>query len=165
MKMIFSAIVLILFVLLGCGSISHKDVDPKNQKLLVKYSDHTAMGKTRDQESSNGNYYIYDSDTMEKVGYIRLDGEVYDYEGKDLGYCTGAINRDGKLNSECILSIENPDKQKTDQNTVVGESCQRKTCSNMDSCDEAYYKLDTCGHTNLDRDHDGVPCESICSGG
>jgi len=44
-------------------------------------------------------------------------------------------------------------------------SCAKKYCKNMSSCEEAYYKLNTCGHGRLDRDNDGVPCESICPGG
>lgn len=42
-------------------------------------------------------------------------------------------------------------------------SCStRKTCGQMSSCEEARYHLTQCGNTRLDRDHDGVPCESIC---
>ncbi len=41
----------------------------------------------------------------------------------------------------------------------------RKTCSQMSSCEEAYYQLNTCGCSRRDGDSDGVPCESICSGG
>ena len=44
-------------------------------------------------------------------------------------------------------------------------NCQREYCKYMTSCKEAYYKLNTCGHSSLDRDRDGVPCENICSGG
>ena len=44
-------------------------------------------------------------------------------------------------------------------------NCQRKYCKYMVNCKEAYYKLNTCGHSSLDRDRDGVPCENICSGG
>lgn len=40
-----------------------------------------------------------------------------------------------------------------------------KTCTQMVSCDEAYYQLNTCGCSKRDGDDDGVPCESICSGG
>ena len=40
--------------------------------------------------------------------------------------------------------------------------CQRKLCSEMSSCEEAMYKFHHCGHKRLDRDHDGVPCESVC---
>ncbi len=38
----------------------------------------------------------------------------------------------------------------------------RKTCDRMSSCKEAYYHLKKCGKKNLDRDRDGIPCESIC---
>jgi len=38
------------------------------------------------------------------------------------------------------------------------------TCSQMSSCDQAYQCL-AAGHGRLDRDKDGVPCESICPGG
>ena len=41
----------------------------------------------------------------------------------------------------------------------------RKSCRTVASCKEAYYHLKTCGNKRLDRDKDGVPCESICSGG
>lgn len=37
-------------------------------------------------------------------------------------------------------------------------------CSSMSSCDHARACL-AAGHGDLDRDNDGVPCESICPGG
>lgn len=40
-----------------------------------------------------------------------------------------------------------------------------KTCTQMASCDEAYFQLNQCGCGERDNDSDGVPCESICSGG
>ncbi|MFZ2452597.1 MAG: thermonuclease family protein [Methylovulum miyakonense] len=44
-----------------------------------------------------------------------------------------------------------------------GLTCGGKTlCGQMDSCEEARHYLNECGLTRLDRDHDGVPCESIC---
>ncbi len=47
-----------------------------------------------------------------------------------------------------------------------GYSCScSKTCSQMSSCDEAYYQLNNCGCGKRDGDSDGVPCESICPGG
>ena len=46
---------------------------------------------------------------------------------------------------------------------VVDCACGTKTtCKEMDSCKEAYCFLEKCGLTRLDRDGDGVPCESIC---
>lgn len=44
-------------------------------------------------------------------------------------------------------------------------SCQKKYCKDISTCEEAYYLLKTCGYGELDRDHDGVPCENICPGG
>ena len=33
----------------------------------------------------------------------------------------------------------------------------------MLNCEEAYFQYKECGNTSLDRDKDGVPCESICN--
>jgi len=42
-------------------------------------------------------------------------------------------------------------------------SCGSKNvCGDMDSCEEAYFYLNSCGLSKLDRNHDGVPCETIC---
>ena len=47
-----------------------------------------------------------------------------------------------------------------------GNQCKNlpKTCGQMVSCEQAKLAL-KCGNTKLDRDKDGVPCESICPGG
>ena len=39
---------------------------------------------------------------------------------------------------------------------------RRPYCKNMTSCFDALYYLDVCNHHRLDRDNDGVPCESLC---
>lgn len=42
-------------------------------------------------------------------------------------------------------------------------SCStKKTCGQMSSCEEAKFQLHQCGNSRLDRDNDGVPCESLC---
>lgn len=50
-----------------------------------------------------------------------------------------------------------------------GESARqcgaKRYCSQMTSCEEARYYLTQCGISSLDRDGDGVPCESLCGGG
>ncbi len=46
-----------------------------------------------------------------------------------------------------------------------GASCGgATTCGQMNSCEQAYACL-YAGNSRLDRDKDGVPCESICPGG
>lgn len=47
--------------------------------------------------------------------------------------------------------------------TSSNYSCgSKKYCSHMSSCEEATFYLEKCGLTRLDRDKDGVPCESLC---
>lgn len=38
----------------------------------------------------------------------------------------------------------------------------KRSCKDMSSCSEARYYLQQCGAKNLDRDGDGIPCESLC---
>ncbi|OBX05928.1 cold-shock protein [Gallibacterium genomosp. 3] len=38
----------------------------------------------------------------------------------------------------------------------------KRYCKEMRSCEEAKFYLNQCGVGRLDRDKDGVPCESIC---
>ena len=47
-----------------------------------------------------------------------------------------------------------------------GAQCKNlpSTCGQMVSCEQAKQAL-KCGNTRLDRDKDGVPCETICPGG
>lgn len=41
--------------------------------------------------------------------------------------------------------------------------CGSKTiCGQMDNCAEAKHYLNDCGMPKLDRDGDGIPCESLC---
>lgn len=50
--------------------------------------------------------------------------------------------------------------------SLTGEmagACGAKTlCKQMLTCEEAMHYLNDCGLTRLDRDGDGVPCESLC---
>ena len=42
-------------------------------------------------------------------------------------------------------------------------SCStKKTCGQMSSCEEAKFHLQQCGNGRLDRNSNGVPCESLC---
>jgi endonuclease YncB( thermonuclease family) len=45
----------------------------------------------------------------------------------------------------------------------AGFTCAgKRTCREMNSCEEARFYLEQCGLSRLDADHDGVPCETIC---
>lgn len=46
---------------------------------------------------------------------------------------------------------------------ATGFSCgSKRTCRQMESCDEAKFYLATCGVRSLDGDGDGQPCEKLC---
>lgn len=40
--------------------------------------------------------------------------------------------------------------------------CDKKTCGQISSCAEAKHLLNDCGYGVLDRDKDGIPCETLC---
>lgn len=42
------------------------------------------------------------------------------------------------------------------------ECSQKRFCKEMSSCEEATFFLKICGLSSLDRDGDGIPCESLC---
>jgi hypothetical protein len=39
---------------------------------------------------------------------------------------------------------------------------KKRTCRQMDSCEEARFYLETCGVRSLDGNSDGVPCNGLC---
>ena len=48
---------------------------------------------------------------------------------------------------------------------ATSEECRgKKTCREMNTCEEAMFYLNNCGVTKIDGDHDGVPCEKLCRG-
>ena len=54
-------------------------------------------------------------------------------------------------------------KRSIENESNLSFQCGSKTtCRQMQSCAEARYYLINCGLTRLDRDKDGIPCESIC---
>ncbi|MTH62659.1 hypothetical protein GL284_00070 [Paracoccus sp. DK608] len=59
---------------------------------------------------------------------------------------------------------QSPHLQRLMQMAKGGYSCSpRKTCGAIGSCEEAIWYLNNCGWGGkLDRDSDGVPCESMC---
>lgn len=52
-------------------------------------------------------------------------------------------------------------KEEVKSTTTTNCDCS-KTCTQIATCDEAYYQLNTCGCSARDTDDDGVPCESLC---
>lgn len=77
-----------------------------------------------------------------------------------------------------VTTIDNPFQSNTVLKGIVevdhplfakgagGSQCKSlpSVCGQMANCEQAKQAL-KCGHKQLDRDKDGVPCESICPGG
>jgi endonuclease YncB( thermonuclease family) len=62
-------------------------------------------------------------------------------------------------------STSTPSKKSTPSSLKKkkGFTCAGKTkCAQMSSCEEAYFYLEKCGLNRLDRDKDGIPCETLC---
>jgi endonuclease YncB( thermonuclease family) len=47
--------------------------------------------------------------------------------------------------------------------TTVHQCGTKRYCKQMTTCEEAMFYLRVCGLSTLDGNHDGVPCEALCS--
>ncbi|CAM3042978.1 thermonuclease family protein [Dichelobacter nodosus] len=55
-------------------------------------------------------------------------------------------------------------EKKYQQSKAQSTNCgSKRFCKQMSSCHEAMYYLNQCGLSRLDRDNDGIPCESLCN--
>jgi hypothetical protein len=84
------------------------------------------------------------------------------------GSSTGSTNNAGSSNNVQPTQVPQQQAQPTQPPpppAPSGYTCDcNKTCGAM-TCEEAYFQLNTCGCGARDNDNDGVPCESVCSGG
>lgn len=64
----------------------------------------------------------------------------------------------GKTAGNIGTKAENKKTESNGQHECAGKS----RCGDMSNCAEAQFYLTKCGVTRLDRDHDGIPCESLC---
>ena len=81
-------------------------------------------------------------------------------------YFTFPPDRDGQKGMVKKASIQNQTNSSTINKSSGGFVCNcGKTCSQIVSCEEAYFQLNNCGCSARDGDDDEVSCESICPGG
>ena len=53
--------------------------------------------------------------------------------------------------------------ERLNSSTRVNRNCNEKPyCTNLKTCDDALFFLETCNLKRLDGDQDGVPCEALC---
>lgn len=70
--------------------------------------------------------------------------------------------RDGQKQSPAKQARQQPattDKLQANSSFTCGE---KRFCTHMDSCAEATFYLTQCRLSRLDKDGDGIPCESLC---
>ena len=63
------------------------------------------------------------------------------------------------------VSAEEESGQTPDPSASITVDCDRKrvTCGGLQTCTQACGFLNQCSAASLDRDKDGIPCESLCS--
>lgn len=74
---------------------------------------------------------------------------------------------DAKEQPAASQAVPEPSPQTRSEMTPPGAGMQctgKRRCGDMLSCEEARFYLSNCGVRSLDRDGDGVPCESLCGG-
>ena len=88
---------------------------------------------------------------------VQLDNGIAGYASKEYVKLKNGLTE----KTESRVSNKNDDVP----NEPESESLQcggKRYCSQMDSCAEARFYLNTCGLKKLDRDGDGIPCENVC---
>jgi Excalibur calcium-binding domain len=87
---------------------------------------------------------------LKQCGLTRLDGD------NDGAPCENLCGDGGNRSPAKLPPLEKSLKSQD-------HTCGSKTkCNQMTSCEEAHFYLSQCGVGRLDRDGDGMPCESIC---
>lgn len=78
--------------------------------------------------------------------------------------CSGSLTKptaNSETSSSPVSTASIPEQKNTD--SFSGNCAGKRTCGQMVNCEEAYFYLNSCGVSGLDRDKDGIPCETICN--
>ena len=135
----------------------HQIAVVREGKSLTLYID----SKLEKTASANGITNISNNNAF-KLGrsYADFPNAVVQYDNLCFYNRALSVDKIKILSQEQITTTTKPE-QPTEPNPSF--SCKpKKNCGDMDSCEEAYYHLEQCGRKGLDRDKDGIPCESIC---
>lgn len=114
----------------------------------------------------NGSTLWYHVNTGMYIGYVHSSLLTTVAPGSSAPPPTSGSSGSSGVLTQGVQSTPAPlVEQPVQQPPSSGASCNgATTCGQMTSCDQAYACLRG-GRQSLDRDHDGVPCESICPGG
>jgi len=170
-------IILTLFISIGCSSVDTYDTNKTYKTQLTKFQKTSFHNFIVNATPSDSTIKIMNITQIYRPN-IKLKAGKYEILVERKGYkkWRKLVQVDSDLSIDVELKQGTKRKTKVEKrykpkkiykstSTTSNHSCAKKSCKNMNSCEEAYYQLRTCGYRNLDRDKDGVPCESICSGG
>jgi len=75
--------------------------------------------------------------------------------------CNGNLTKSNSATTQTTTPETKPATQNT--GSFNGSCAGKRTCGQMTGCQEAYFYLNSCGVGSLDRDKDGIPCETLCN--
>lgn len=82
------------------------------------------------------------------------------------GLWGGACNPVTTTKTAPLTTVKSTQSTAPTNTNTGGYTCDcSKSCTAIASCEEAYFQLNNCGCSARDGDGDGIPCESLCSGG
>ena len=155
-----------------CSNSEEAEIKPISTQAPVQ-STNTPQGNS--YNCSENTYNCSDFQYQEDAQYVfeycgGLSNDIHRLDGDKDGIVCESLSKKGSGSETSSQPKTQTPIQKTQpppQTSNSGEySCScSKTCTEMSSCDEAYYQLNQCGCSKRDGDKDGVPCESICPGG
>lgn len=121
---------------------------------LLRYVDHLGVDLGEDLLSKGYAQVYTKADFTKKEKYLDYEKEAQE---KELG-----IWGDQCEQGQSTTTQSSSTKKSTDINLESFQCGTKLYCTQMNSCEEARYYLSSCGLERLDRDNDGVPCESLC---
>lgn len=79
--------------------------------------------------------------------------------------CNGNLTKSNGATTQTTTVATPTEAKPATQNagSFSGSCAGKRTCGQMTSCQEAYFYLNSCGVGSLDRDKDGIPCETLCN--
>lgn len=108
-------------------------------------------------------------ESQAQAGHVGLwslppEERVPPWDWRKLARSGSSTGRHGNNSSHHTgASSQSSEKSASEDKASASDACGNKRhCSKMSSCAEAKHYLNDCGVSTLDRDSDGIPCESLC---
>ena len=189
------ALIILLFLVIGCVPVKQQNVKTNDEQFTSFIEQQVAMNQDERQQMSmsqnNKQFYHLRVNAIPSNSIIKVMNIKPKYQNNmslPQGKYDILVEKDGYKPERQWIEIRDGDitlnvtlqkAMKSFYRKSIGkyktESYQRKpeklgcspkkSCGTVTSCEEAYFHLKNCGNRRMDKDKDGIPCESICSGG